>query len=836
MDTSRLVTPVTRQITERPGRVVAAFLLVTAVLAVGLGNIQTEAGFESFTQDIPAEEALEDIDREFGNRFGASIGSTQLIQSAPNVLAKPELLRMLRAQERLAEHDALRVTSTSSAASIVAVTIDPSATTIERQIRTIERSTPSEIDRAIRTAADRNPRFASLLSNDFNPTAASASATIGVVQHSVPAGLAAGAGMGGSSPLTSIQLRVESVVDTVGGDIRVFGTGIFADEFSTVIVDSLLLTIPAAVILIVLFLVIAYRDLLDLLLGAFALVMTVVWTFGFMGLAGVPFSQLLIAVPPLLLAVGIDFGIHAINRYREEREVGADIAPAMRRTGEQLVVAFALVAGTTVIGFLSNLSSSLAPIREFGLIASAGILFTFLVFGIFLPAAKVFIDRLGDRYPLPVLSQRPLGSEGSALGRALSGGVSVARVAPVVMVLLALVGTAGAGYYATGVDTKFTQEDFLPPAELNPLLKELPEPFRPSDYTVVEMLDFLEEHFASAQDDSITVLLRGPMERDVALEAIHRAGRDPPDAFVRDGRYAEATSIVTVIRDRAARDPEFAALVDRHDRDGDGIPDDDLGRVYDALFASPAGDRARSYLTEDRRSTRVVYSVKSDPSQEAVAADAATLADRFRVSATATGNTVVFQAIADILLRSAAVSLVIALALVAVFLLVSYRLLEGYATLGVANLVPIVVTVAALGATMRLLGISFNAFTATILAITIGLGIDYSVHVTHRFADELAERDPMPALARTVRGTGGALTGSMFTTVFGIGVLVLAVFPAIGQFGVLTGLSVLYAYLASLVVLPSVLAVWARLVRPERPPEEPGPSVEPDPTPFEFGS
>jgi len=37
---------------------------------------------------------------------------------------------------------------------------------------------------------------------------------------------------------------------------------------------------------------------------------------------------------------------------------------------------------------------------------------------------------------------------------------------------------------------------------------------------------------------------------------------------------------------------------------------------------------------------------------------------------------------------------------------------------------------------MRYLGIPFNAITATILAITIGLGIDYTVHTTHRFIDE----------------------------------------------------------------------------------------------------
>jgi predicted RND superfamily exporter protein len=53
----------------------------------------------------------------------------------------------------------------------------------------------------------------------------------------------------------------------------------------------------------------------------------------------------------------------------------------------------------------------------------------------------------------------------------------------------------------------------------------------------------------------------------------------------------------------------------------------------------------------------------------------------------------------------------------------------------------------------------------------------------------------------------------MLTTVFGVGVLVLAVNPAIGVFGLLTSLSIVYAFVASLFVLPSVLVVWARLRR-----------------------
>jgi predicted RND superfamily exporter protein len=202
--------------------------------------------------------------------------------------------------------------------------------------------------------------------------------------------------------------------------------------------------------------------------------------------------------------------------------------------------------------------------------------------------------------------------------------------------------------------------------------------------------------------------------------------------------------------------------------------------------------------------------VEADATQDAITADARTLADRYRYDATATGAVVVFESISSLILRSALPSLTIALVGTALFLVFIYWLLVGYPSLGVANLVPIVVTVVFVAGSMRALGVSFNAFTATILSITIGLGIDYSVHVVHRFADEYAVNDRTTALRRTVLGTGGALTGSMFTTVFGIGVLVLSIFPAIGQFGLLTALSVVYAYAASLYVLPATLVVWER--------------------------
>jgi predicted RND superfamily exporter protein len=139
--------------------------------------------------------------------------------------------------------------------------------------------------------------------------------------------------------------------------------------------------------------------------------------------------------------------------------------------------------------------------------------------------------------------------------------------------------------------------------------------------------------------------------------------------------------------------------------------------------------------------------------------------------------------------------------------------LTGRGSLGVVNIVPIVVTIALLAATMRLLDLPLNALTATILSIAIGLGIDYSAHIVHRFGDEFDESgDLFDALDRTVQGTGGALAGSMLTTTTGTAVLALAITPILGQFGLVIALSVFLSFITAVVVTPSVAVVWHQVM------------------------
>ncbi|WP_276249810.1 efflux RND transporter permease subunit [Haloarcula rara] len=791
MGHQRYIDWVNERITTSPGRIVLLFLVLTVAFTTGLGAIETESGQEQFIEDLESYETFQDIQRDFGASFSESTTSTTLLQKESNALSKQSLLRSLRAQERINDNDELRVSETSSPARDVATTLDPNATTLSAQIDVLEGATEREIDRAVRTTAETNPTFTSSVSEDFNRESASASVTESTVTHD-------------AADIDNREERVRSIVGTVGGDIRVLGST------PNTIATSLGIVLPAAFILIVTFLVVAYRDLVDLLLGIGAIVMALIWTFGFIGLADIPFNPLLVSVPPLLIAVGIDFGIHVVNRYREERATGSDIADAMGVTNRQVLVAFFIVTGTTVIGFLSNLVSAFPPNRDFGVVAAIGIVFTFLIFGIFLPAAKVYVDRLSERYPIPVFSQSPFSSEESAFGRLLSGGVTVAQRAPVVFLIVALVATTVAGGYATGVSTEFDSDDFLPKEETPDFLQQLGPLAPPEKFESVENRNLRDRHFD--QEEEVIVYVEGNMRRDDALESLHRASRNPPETIDGEGREAEVTSLVTVIRDRAERDPQFRALVSRNDRNDNGIPDDNLPVIYDALAADSPG-QLEQFLSEDRRSTQIIYTADGTATNGEIAAAGDEVAANHRADASATGITIVFKDAGALILDTVLQSLLITLVGSSLFLVGIYWLLEGKPSLGVVNVIPIMMAVVALVATMRYLGIDFNALNGGILAITVGLGTDYAVHVVHRFADERETLALEPALRRTVVGTGGALTGSMLTTVGGIGVLVLALNPIVGNFGLLTALSVVYAYLASMFVLPSVLVVWDRLRR-----------------------
>ena len=154
-------------------------------------------------------------------------------------------------------------------------------------------------------------------------------------------------------------------------------------------------------------------------------------------------------------------------------------------------------------------------------------------------------------------------------------------------------------------------------------------------------------------------------------------------------------------------------------------------------------------------------------------------------------------------------SLPIAAAAAIVLLLIAMRSLK-YA---VVTIIPIGLVVAWLYGLMYLTGVALNYVTATIGAVSLGVGIDYSIHITERFREEMRRASTkVQALQQTVNGTGVSLLASAVSSIVGFAIMGFAPMPRFSSYGILTAVMIFLAMLASLVVLPSLLL----MVTPEK--------------------
>ncbi|WP_240452004.1 MMPL family transporter [Halostella salina] len=707
---------------------------------------------------------------------------------------------------------------------------------LRQQTVAIEAMNESEVDTVVESLLSDGGNGGSggplgFMSADYEPGSTNASARMMIVFQSTESGTANPASV--SDRVSSSQLLIQDqATDTSenGEEYVVFGFGVISEETSQSMNDSLAIVGPLALLFVLLTLLIAYRDIVDIALGFVGIFTVLIWTFGFMGWADITFNQIMIAVPVLLIGLSIDYAIHIFMRHREQRQdrsTNGDetVRGSMRTALLGVGVALVWVTATTVIGFMSNLISPLGPIQDFGIVSSFGIAVALLVFGAFVPALKVEIDSLLEGWGLD-RKKRAFGTGGGGFSAVLSVGAKAAKAAPLVVIVLALTISVAGAYGATQVDTSFSNEDFIaddPPD----YMYDLPEPFKPGEYSVKQNLEYINDNF-QREDQTGQILIEGNVTNPDTLNRVQRAEdrvAESEVAYVGSSGEPSVTSPNSVIQEVAARNETMAAVVNDTDTDGDGVPDRNLTAVYDTLY-EVTPDQATSVVYREGgeyRALQIEVSVKGGLSTAETTErlrDAAAAVDDDGDSdvwtATATGTPVVNEIVQGELLTTVIDSLIITLVAVFAFLMVAYRVTEGSATLGVVTLLPVALSVAWILGTMYLIGMPFNVLTGMITSLTVGLGVAYSIHLSERYNLELERRgDVWEAMRTSVTGTGGALLGSAATTVGGFGVLALAIFPALQQFGIITGLTIVYAFIASVVVLPSLLVVWTKYLSPD---------------------
>ncbi len=803
MKSSRTMNRVGNVVKRYPVAVVTTILIVTLLFIFPMMNIEADPSTSAFAPDHEVPRAEETIRRDFSDPVQKVY--TVVEARGDNVLSRECLIEISRIEDSIrSDVDVGRflIGDPSNVTSIA----DAVGRTLELMFGTdMEEASGSQLDEAINISL-HVPELKALISKDLTSESGGFRAKAAMIVVQLNNTLISSLGPENEEG----QLAVKYAV--LGNDLKETRVGVlagFETEMEEGMADGLtLLPISLALIVTVLFFSLR-RRILDVLISVIGIPMVFLWMFGITGLIGLKMTMLSFFAPILILALGIDYAIHSLHRYREEREKGVEPGEAAETSITQIGAAILLATVTTAAAFFSNILSGLPAVRDFGLVIGIGIISAFVIMGIFVPALRSLVDR---KIPVKGKKGSEPGKDNSRIQRITAipsrGILRIAKM-PLLVIPVVLVLTGGSVLGALQVGTEFSLGDVLQ-----------------EDSQVFRAMDMMEEHFVRGNTEWAMILVEGEVADPEVLLALDETvgNMDDDEHLVAVEGELPVTYICQyvfeIMRNSTLRDD-----LEVSDENGDLVPDSPQGvvKVFDHLYEEGIGDVSPSDIQHllhrsgdgDYDGT-VIWLEASDSEgnerevKEELEEDSLPLEileDEGKINCVVTGEPIVIYTVLAAITQTMISSILICLSVCFVILLFAFRSIR----FGIVTMIPVCLVTTWILGSMYLLGYDFNVVTILIGAISIGVGVDYSIHITHRYREERGNgKGPEDAIADTISSTGTALLGAAATTALGFAVLMFASFGAFVAFGILTSIMIIYSYIGAIFVLPMLLLLVDR--------------------------
>jgi uncharacterized protein len=793
--------------------VAVVFLLITALLALGLRQLEFATGQDSYlNQD--SQVAIDNV--EFQDSFGgeaiiimfqaedgaditdlfAGDNLEELERMGEELRAIPEVYAVVAPLESLTFSEALVQEGVGTNAILSASAREPDPDAAEIRANDIS-TTLTRLGEA-GTQEFTNPDWVEFLIFDNTGFELTDGAVVAPddEDRSVRGSLVptfpnldtavGGVLLQGNADLDTLSAGTDAVVgvlDTVeleGFEVVTTGSPIFLAEINDYLQGGMLTLGAAALAVMAVLLLLMFRvrwRLLPLL----SVVVGVVWAFAVLGLINVDLSLVTISGLPILIGLGIDFAIQIQNRVEEEVVLDKATHP-MSETLSNLSPALIVATVAGVVAFLALLVSQVPMIRDFGVMLAVGIV-ALVIVGIVLPTAVLGIRewtaRTAERKPSFV--ERLVVKLGS---------LPSASAVPLLIasVILFVSGVAFEGQMRIESDPlRWIDQDSPAVADLERL----------SDVTGFEStLGILVESNNVLADPIAEVV------NEFTLQAEAREDVVSTSSLVNTIAKIIAVPGATPLAPTSA-DLQAAAEVAPPDIERVLLsPDRTATQINLRLARSSLEERA--VLVEQLEADLDGLIAELDLPQDSVL-----LVDldggQPPVRAVPSGLAVVGVGLLENLSANRAILTYLGLALVALWLLIRFRSLPR----ALLTMVPIGLAVGTSSVVVGATGITLSPLTTVSGPLVIATCTEFSVLITARYLEErqrgLGDRE---ASTQAARRTGRAFFTSAATTVGGFAVLIGSALPLLRDFGVIVTLNVTVALLAALVVLPPVL-VWA---------------------------
>jgi hydrophobe/amphiphile efflux-3 (HAE3) family protein len=750
-----IIRPIAKLLANRPKLVLIVFVIFTSIIAVNASKIYMESDYTSYLpQDDPTIELWNQINEEF------QIGQTIII-----IIDQSDRVYDIRDFKVLTEMDEIYLNLYEKP---LQKGKDPGILTITSLSELIKKENVKPISQG--GNARREIPFDTNKIYEYieRITISSMKGTLFTDTYDVAVIVIQ---LKKDADFNNILSKTEHAIESRGtkyANMTLTGTIAMQKAIQKESMNNFILIFPIAIVLVSIVLFIFHRTVKGIIIAFIPPAFSLALTFGVLGIVQPQLTIISVAIVALLIGLGVDYSIHLMNRLVEENNIDDNekrIELILRSTGKAVL----LSTVTTVIGFASLMISSMSPIVTFGFGCAIGILFCFMSAIILVPCLVVIL-RFENSGSIPRWTKFAKFTIKNSKRI-----IVLATFLAVISILLIPHVKTDVNYFDMApkgiprVEAMFEySKNFGGGSNFNAMIVET-EPLGLQDTNVIkaicdmekEMRDVISHEFPQINEKKIEKSVYSFADEIVEyIEIINRS------VFLE--KLSDFIGVEKIIYDTIAEG---------------GIIDEYYSKTI-ILVAIPIGSS--------------IEQIENVVSQINEIADKTQLPQNGRVSKL-TGQDAVVMAVNNRLKDEQVRSMIIALLLVLSALIFIFN----SSKFGFLTMVPVFFILMWEPGFLVITDIPLSLITISIAAIMVGIGIDYGVHITHRFREEIFKGATRQQAVRTsIERTGLSLVEAALTTIACVASIFFINIQALHEFVIVIIFMTAFSCIAAALIMP----------------------------------
>ncbi|UII80906.1 RND family transporter [Flagellimonas sp. CMM7] len=584
--------------------------------------------------------------------------------------------------------------------------------------------------------------------------------------------------------LNDLAELVKNFEEETNLDVRVSGMPYIRTWNTKSIVDEIGIFIGAALLVTSIIFFFFFRSFRATLISMCVVIIGVMWAFGILGLFKYEITILTALIPPLIIVIGIPNCIFLINKYQQEVKKHGNQALSLQRVISKIGNATLMTNITTASGFATFIILDSDLLKEFGIVASINIIGIFILSLLIIPILYSFMPLPKNKH-LKHLNKKWIDFFVDWMERMVRHHRIGVYITSVIVLILSII-----GIYQIEI-TGSRIEDL------------------PKDTHYFKDIRFFEEEFD------------GIMPMEIVVDTKRKNGAIKPATLKRIDQLG------TVIEET----PELSkpiSLVNlvKYSKQAfyNGIPkyyqlptSQENTFIMDvARKSSNDGNLLESFVDSTGQTARVttfMRDVKIDRMEEIEQDMLQSIAKFFpkeRYNVFMTGKALLFLKGTKYLVKNLLLSLALAIGLISLFMAYLFRSFRMIIISLVPNLLPLVITAGLMG----YLGVPIKPSTILVFSIAFGISVDDTIHFLAKYRQELAANrwQIKKSVYAALRETGVSMFYTSIVLFFGFSVFIISSFGGTKALGGLVSATLLFAMLANLILLPSLLLSLERSI------------------------